>query len=205
MTVDDIPVLVGLNVPHECYQRACLSMASSSKKSQQQQQQQQHPLSSVSPRDSSFLNRSTSSMPCRNSTALASGSQSSASDRDFTLALPVTAHSRYAPFRPGQVSPHIPLTPVERNSASMEGTCAALPPLYVPSQAQSPYCGSGTLPSPALSATSSAFSPHDGFSPVSTKLPAYRTGTTCPSDAGPTRSLTHRPSGTIPAMRLRRR
>ena len=177
MTVDDIPVLAGLNVPHECYQRACSSTASSSKKSQQQQQQQQHPLSSVSPRDSSFPNRSTSSVPRRNSTASASGSQSSASDRDLTLASPVTAHPRYAPFPPGQISPHIPPTPVERKSAGAEGTRAALPPLYVPSQAQSPYCGGGTSPSPALSATSSAFSPHDGFSPVSTKSPAYGTGT----------------------------
>lgn len=92
-TVDDIPILANLHVPHECYQRARSSTIGSSKKTER------------GPREAIPTDVSMSFPPRRNSVSTAS--QSSQSDRDVPLTqayLPFSIQPRYSPFPPSPVS-----------------------------------------------------------------------------------------------------
>ncbi|THH06548.1 hypothetical protein EW145_g4008 [Phellinidium pouzarii] len=159
-TVDEIPVLASLHVPHECYQRARSSTVGGSKKIER------------SPRDVYPGEIPRSRAPRRNSSA----SQSSLSDRDQQQALsPLSTHPRYAPFPPTHTSTAVStsLPRLHAHSPShvslprtADGLQMSFPPSFVPSQGPSvsdmyrssinfpppsptPSAGSSSLLSPA--------------------------------------------------------
>ncbi|KAI5118242.1 hypothetical protein M0805_008878 [Coniferiporia weirii] len=118
-TVDEIPMLARLPVPHECYQRARSSTVGGSKKTER------------SPRNAFPGEIPRSRAPRRNSTA----SQSSLSDRDQQQSLsPLSSHPRYAPFPLSPISHPHPSTAV---SSSLQRPHAQAPSHSSPPRAAS--------------------------------------------------------------------
>ena len=130
-TVDDIPVLANLQVPHECYQRARSSTIGSGKKTER------------STREPFPTDVQLPQAPRRNSTS--TNSQSSQSDLEQPSPLiyqPFSAPSRYSPFPPSPVSA-IPSS--SRAAAPFSGTGhyqhhhpQLFPPLLMPNQRPGP-------------------------------------------------------------------
>ncbi|KAH8118926.1 Gti1/Pac2 family-domain-containing protein [Phellopilus nigrolimitatus] len=154
-TVDEIRVLSGLHVPHECYQRARSSNVGANKKNER------------GARDPYPNEVQRMHAPRRDSTASQS-SQSSDRDQSQSQSLtPLSVHPRYAPFPPSPVAhPHAAAASSSHlysvfhaSPPRTDSEAGALAPLFLPSQGPYRSSAHGPPPSPSPSSMSSLSSP----------------------------------------------